>query len=78
MPALKQPSTDDLDPSEHRATCPVCSTLGTRRDEHEFSIREFTPGGEIVELTIKQADEPLEDLDIVWILQHAASLFKQE
>jgi hypothetical protein len=78
MPALKQPSTDDDDPKKHRETCPVCSTLGVRRDAHQFSVREFTPGGQIVELTITQEDEPLEDQDITWALQHAASLFKQE
>jgi len=77
MPALKQPSTDDHDdPKEHRKTCPVCSTLGVRRTENEFSLREFTPGGEIVELTITQLDEPLSDEDIAWALSHAASLLK--
>ena len=76
MPALKQPTADDHDdPKEHRKTCPVCSTLGPRRSDHEFSLREFTPGGVIVELTIRQEDEPLEDQDIAWALRHAASLF---
>ena len=77
MPVLKQPSTDDLEHEDHRKSCPVCSTLGVRRGEHQFSVREFTPGGQIVELTITQEDEPLEDLDIRWALQHAASLFKE-
>jgi len=76
MTAFKQPPPwNDEVHAEHRRTCPVCSTLGTKRTEHEFSFREFTPAGEIVELTIKQADEPLEDQDIAWVLQRAASLF---
>lgn len=52
----------------------MCSTLGVRRTELELTVREFTPAGEIIEMTIKQTNEPLEDQDIGWIISHVAAL----
>jgi hypothetical protein len=37
-------------------------------------VREFTPAGEIIEVLIKQTNEPLEDRDIRWVLGHITSL----
>jgi len=52
----------------------VCSTLGLSRTDFEFKVREFTPAGEIIQLSIMQTMEPLQNQDIRWVLEHAASL----
>lgn len=63
-----------VDHEEHRKTCVVCSTLGLRRTDFEFKVREFTPAGEIIQLSIMQTMERLEDQDIRWVLEHATTL----
>lgn len=74
MPKIKAPVMTDEKVAAHRLTCPVCSTLGVKRTDHEVTVSEFTPGGNLYELVIRQGVEPLQDLDIAWILQHATSL----
>lgn len=61
------------DRAEHRRTCSVCSTLGVTRTALELTFREFTPGGEIIELKIRHEHETLDDRDIRWVLAEVAS-----
>jgi hypothetical protein len=69
------PVTTEEQRSEHRRTCSVCSTLGVNRSQLELSFREFTPAGEIIELTIKQSYETLEDQDIRWAISQLSEMF---